>query len=124
MPADSPARENFSRYFLQRSAEYIFVSSVPFTDEAYFGTENIIIIHNQHQWAEENLYGVMYSRHQQHFSINVRVGIGDCLVGPHVFLHRLTTEIASYMICQSYWKVCHWQSEHECGTCIMVLRHI
>jgi hypothetical protein len=25
------------------------------------------------------------------------------------------------MICQSYWKPYHWQSEHECGTCMMVL---
>jgi hypothetical protein len=31
---------------------------------------------------------------------------------------------SSYMICQSYWKMYHWQSEHECGTCMMVLRHI
>lgn len=26
--------------------------------------------------------------------------------------------------CQSYSKMCHWQSEHEGGTCIIVLRHI
>jgi hypothetical protein len=25
------------------------------------------------------------------------------------------------MICQSYWKMYHWQSPHECGACMMVL---
>jgi hypothetical protein len=29
----------------------------------------------------------------------------------------------SYMNCQSYWNMYHWQSEHECGTRKMVLRH-
>jgi hypothetical protein len=26
------------------------------------------------------------------------------------------------MICQSYWKMYHWQSEHKCGTWMMVLQ--
>jgi hypothetical protein len=43
-----------------------------------------------------------------------------CRIG----LQATTTEISSYMIRQSYWKMYHWQSEHECGTCMMVLRHI
>jgi hypothetical protein len=77
MPVDFPARENFCRCFLQRSAEYFFVPSVPFTDEARFGTDGIIGIHNQHQWAEEDHYGVIYSRQQRQFCINVRVGTGD-----------------------------------------------
>jgi hypothetical protein len=42
----------------------------------------------------------------------------------HISLQATTTEISSYMICQSYLKMYHWQSEHECGTCMMVLRHI
>jgi hypothetical protein len=67
MPVDFPARENFRRCFLQRSADYIFVPSVPFTDESYFGTDGIIGIHNQHQWAEENHYGVI----EKQFSINM-----------------------------------------------------
>jgi hypothetical protein len=34
---------------------------------------------------------VIYSRHQQQFSIYVWAGIvGDCLIGPHDFPHRLT----------------------------------
>jgi hypothetical protein len=28
------------------------------------------------------------------------------------------------MICQSYWKLYHWQAEHECGTCMMVFRAV
>jgi hypothetical protein len=28
------------------------------------------------------------------------------------------------MICQSYWEMYHWQSEHGCGTCVMVLRAV
>jgi hypothetical protein len=39
-----------------------------------------------------------------------------------VGLHIYTTEISSYMICQSYWKMYHWQLHHECGTCMLVLR--
>jgi hypothetical protein len=42
----------------------------------------------------------------------------------HIGLQVTTTEISSYMICQSYWKMYHWQSEHEYGLCVMVLRHI
>jgi hypothetical protein len=38
-----------------------------------------------------------------------------CRIG----LQATTTEISAYMICQSYW-----QSKHERGTCVMVLRHI
>jgi hypothetical protein len=47
-----------------------------------------------------------------------------CLVGLHVLSQATTAESSSYMICQSYWKMYHWQSEHECGTCMMVLRAV
>jgi hypothetical protein len=105
--------------------EKFFVSSVVFTDEARFGRDGIIYIHNQHQWAEENPHAAIHSRHQQQFSINVWAGIvGDCLVGPHVVPHRHTGNRYQYMICQSCWKMYNWQPEHECGTCMMVLLHI
>jgi hypothetical protein len=42
----------------------------------------------------------------------------------HIGLQAVTTEISSDMICQSYCKMYHWHSGHECGTCVMVLRHI
>jgi 6-pyruvoyl-tetrahydropterin synthase len=46
MPADFPTRENFCRCFVQRSAEHLFVSSELFTDEARFGRDSIMNIHN------------------------------------------------------------------------------
>jgi hypothetical protein len=62
MPADFPARKNFYRCFIQRSAEHFFVSSVLFADEAPFGTDDIINIHNKHHWAEE--YDTSRRQHQ------------------------------------------------------------
>jgi hypothetical protein len=127
MPADFPARENFCRCFVQRSAEHLFFSSVLFIDEARFGRGDIINIHYQQQWPEENPHGVIHSRHQQQFSISVLAGVvGDweARMFCHIGLQATTNEISSYMICQRYWQMYHWQSEHECGTCMMVLRHI
>jgi hypothetical protein len=42
----------------------------------------------------------------------------------HIGLHTTTTETSSHMICHSYWELYHWQSEHECGTCMTVLRAV
>jgi hypothetical protein len=62
-------------------------------------------------------------RLQQQFSIGVWAGtVGDCLVGC-MFCH-IGLQATTCMICQSYWKIYHWQSEHECGTCMMVLRAV
>jgi hypothetical protein len=75
---------------LIQNAEHFFVSLVPFTEEACFGRDSIINIHSQYQWTEEN-HGVIHSRHQQQFSINVWAGIvSDCLVTPYVLPHQLT----------------------------------
>jgi hypothetical protein len=62
--------------------------------------------------GSENPHGVIPSKHQQQFSINVSAGIvGHCLVGPHVLplqaYRQTTTEIYSYIIYQSYWRVWH-----------------
>jgi hypothetical protein len=43
-----------------------------------------------------------------------------CYIG----LQATTTKISSYMVCQCYWKMYHWQSQHDCCACMMVLRHI
>jgi hypothetical protein len=43
MPADFPARVDFCRFFVERSAEYFFASAVLFTDEARFGRDDIIV---------------------------------------------------------------------------------
>jgi hypothetical protein len=99
-----------------------------FMDEARFGRDGISSVNNQHQWAEKNFHCVIYSRYQLQFSINMWAGtVGDCLIGQffcHIGLQATTTEILSYMICQSCWKMYHWESEQKCGTCAMVLRHI
>jgi hypothetical protein len=42
----------------------------------------------------------------------------------HTGLQTTTTEISSHMMCQSYCKMYHWQSEHECAPCMMMLWHI
>jgi hypothetical protein len=57
--------------------ETIFVSLVLFTDWALLGREGIFSINNQYDWPEENPHGVIYSTHQQQFSINMWAGIGD-----------------------------------------------
>jgi hypothetical protein len=64
---------------------------VLFSDEECFGRDGIINFHNHHNWTEDNPIGVLQSRNQQQFSINVLAGIvGDCLVGPHILPRRLT----------------------------------
>jgi hypothetical protein len=40
----------------------------------------------------------------------------------HIGLEGTTTEISSRMICQSYWKMYHWQSDHKRGISMTVLR--
>jgi hypothetical protein len=63
---------------------------VLFTDEANFGRDCIINIHNKNQWTEENPCGVTHFMHQQQIRINAWTGIiCDCLVGPHLLPHQL-----------------------------------
>jgi hypothetical protein len=54
MYADFLVLQNILWCFVQRNAEHFFVSSVLFTDEAHFGRNGIINIHNQHQWEGDN----------------------------------------------------------------------
>jgi hypothetical protein len=57
----------------------------------HVSVDGIINIHSKHQWAEKNSHGVIHSRHQQQFSINVYTRtVGDCSVRPHVSPHRFT----------------------------------
>jgi hypothetical protein len=77
-----------------------------------------------------SIHFLSYSRRNAVVTYSIVVissDVGDCLVGPHVChigLQATTTEISSYMNCHSYRKMYHWQSEHECGTCMMVLRAV
>jgi hypothetical protein len=104
----------FSMKFDARSAEHFFTSSLLFTDETRFGMDGIINIHNQHQWEKENPQSVIHSGYQQQFSINVWAGIVLVIVWQaclycHISLQATTTEVSSYRICQSYWKMYHRQ---------------
>jgi hypothetical protein len=69
---------------------------------------------------------ILYS-HQQQFNINVWAGIvDDCLVGPHILPPRLTRNHCQDFLLHdlpNYWKMYHWQTGYECGTCVLVLRH-
>jgi hypothetical protein len=83
----SSARELRSLFF-HRSAEHFFFSSVIFTDEICLGTDGIINIHKQQQWAEENPHVVIQSSQRQRC---VWAGIvGYCFVGLHVLPHWFT----------------------------------
>jgi hypothetical protein len=42
----------------------------------------------------------------------------------HIGSQATATEISSYTICQNYWKMYHWLSQHDCGTYMLVFRHI
>jgi hypothetical protein len=53
--------------------------------------------------------------------------VGDSLVGPRVLplgLEAINVEISSCKICRTYWIDVILAAEHECGTCMMVLRYI
>jgi hypothetical protein len=51
-------------------------------------------------------------------------GQGLLVNGRPLRLQATTTEISLHMISQSYRKMYHWRSEHECGTCMLVLRAV
>ena len=70
-----------------------FLSLVLFTDEATFGQDCIINLHNGNLWATDNPRGMVEASHQQQFSINVGAGItGDCLLGPALLPQCLNGE--------------------------------
>jgi hypothetical protein len=104
-----------------------FVSSVLFIYQTRFGRNGIINIHNQHQWAEKNPHGLIHSRHQQQFNINMRAEIvGDWLVGPHVLPHRLTgNHYRDFLLhdLPNILEAVPLAVTARCGTCVMVLQH-
>jgi hypothetical protein len=70
----------------------------------------------------------MLFAHQQQFSTMCGLGLLVTVRVARMFCHigsqAATTEISSYMMSHSCGKLYHWLSEHECGTCMMVIRHI
>jgi hypothetical protein len=78
-PGPQECRKSSKKYFVKHRAEFLFLLAVLFSEEAGFGRDGIINFHNHYQWAEDNPYGVLQTRYQQQFSINVWAGaLGDC----------------------------------------------
>jgi hypothetical protein len=123
-PTESLARETLWLWFVQQCAEPL-VSALCRWDKFWYG---VINFHNHHQWADDNPHGVLQSRPQQQFSINVWVGIfGNCLIGPqfcHVDLQATTTEISCQIVSTICYKIYNWWSENARGSCVVVLQHI
>jgi hypothetical protein len=82
---DYAPRLRFCTWFLNKcNRNLLFHPSILFTDEAGFTRDGIINFHNSHMWADENPHGIIQSRHQQRFSINIWAGIiGDFFIWPH-----------------------------------------
>jgi hypothetical protein len=62
------------------NCEHLLYSSLPFTDEARFGRDGVINIHNKYQCAGEHSHGVICSRHQ-HKSSALMCGQGLLAIG-------------------------------------------
>lgn len=84
LPGDFPKRLTFCQWLQEKIGENPhFLARTLFTDEANFSKNAIMNFHNNHIWAYENPHGIIESRHQQQFSVNVWVGIiADNLIGP------------------------------------------
>jgi Transposase. len=94
LPRDFPARLDYCRWFLQKTAQNPnFTSKILFTDEATFSRDAIINFHNNHFWNYENPHVIGERGFQQQFSVNVWAGvIGDHVIGPHFLPPRLNGE--------------------------------
>jgi hypothetical protein len=75
MSAVKPERKIFCQWFVQQTANPLFVSIVLVTDQTTFSTDSITNFHIQYQLSLKNPQGAIHVRYQQHFSIIVRVGI-------------------------------------------------
>lgn len=95
LPEDPLSRENMCNTIINlHNDDRNFISSILFTDEAGFGHDGPINLHNEHYWSDENPHGIIERGFQNRFSVNVWAGIvGDHLIGPHFFPQRLNGEI-------------------------------
>lgn len=84
-------RMQFCRWLLRSyAANHRFLSLVLCTDEATFGRDGTINLHNRHTWSRDNTHVVVRRAHQVRFSINVWAGIiGDYLIRPYLLPQRL-----------------------------------
>lgn len=92
---DPAARVNFCNTIrMLHNGDQNFVRNILFTDEASFGHDGLINLHNEHFWSDENPHLSIERGYQNKFSVNVWAGIiGDYLIGPHFFPQRLNGEV-------------------------------
>lgn len=98
LPADLPLRVNFCREMLQRDArgvrEFMFLSSIVWTDEAQFTRDGITNFHNLHEWAHDNPHNKKETAFQRRFDVTVWAGIiNNTLIGPKILPPRLNSQI-------------------------------
>lgn len=100
LPRDFPCRIIFCQWYLTRLAvDPNFDCKILFTDEANFSRNSIINFHNNHIWALENPHGIVETRFQENFSLNVWGGIiGGHLIGPVFLPGRLTGQSYRYFL--------------------------
>ena len=94
-PADLSPWERYCRWFVQQAITIMgFLSSVLLTDEATFGHDDVINMHNHHHlWSTDNPHGMVEASHQERFSINRwEKIIGDRLLGTVLIPRRLNGE--------------------------------
>ena len=86
--------ERFCRWFVQQAITIMgFLFLVLFTDEATFGCDGIINLHNRHLCATDNPHGMVEASYQQRFNNSVWVWIiGDRLLGPVLLPQCLNRE--------------------------------
>lgn len=90
-PQDYPQRVEFCEFIRRRQrAERNFHRSILFTDEASFNRDGYFNSKNTHLWDDQNPHGIMKTRNQRKFSVNLWAGIIDNhLIGPYLLPPRL-----------------------------------
>jgi hypothetical protein len=70
------------------------IRNILFTDETHFNHDGVKNMRNFHLWDRDNSHATVESKYQHRFSVNVWCGvIGGQLIGPYIFLQRLTGDI-------------------------------
>jgi len=70
------------------------IHNILFIGEAHFTRDGVNTTRNAHLWDRDNPHGTVGCSYQHRFSLNVWCGvISDQLIGPYIFLQRLTGDI-------------------------------
>lgn len=72
----------------------LLMSQILWTDEASFGNNGVVNLHNMHYWSETNPHWMREVDNQHRWNVNVWCGILDGrVIGPHFFEGNLTGEM-------------------------------